>query len=351
MSKSSAPTFVSARAAGVSPVRVKIGRADLTATSYLDERQFPLVVTPAIEGVSLPAWAAENRDWIDRQLLLHGAILFRGFNVESVERFRAFAAAVSNELLDYRERAAPRVQVAERVFTSSEYPANQVIHLHHEMSYSHNWPSKVLFHCRTPAIEGGRTPIARERDVFPAIDADVREQFRTKGVMYVRNFGPELDLSWPEAFQTNDPQAVEQYCRRSDIRFEWRGPERLRTVQVRQGVVRHPVTQESVFFNHAALFHASSLPAAAHRSLSAMLAPEDMPRNVFYGDGSPIEPAVLAEIRRQYDAHAMRFTWQAGDVLMVDNFLVAHGRETYSGPRQILVAMADLYTNSSGDLS
>src|ERR1041385_5611320 len=226
MSKSSAPTFVSARAAGVSPVRVKIGRADLTATSYLNERQFPLVVTPAIEGVSLPAWAAENRDWIDRQLLLHGAILFRGFNVESVERFRAFAAAVSNELLDYRERAAPRVQVAERAFTSSEYPANQVIHLHHEMSYSHNWPSKVLFQCRTPATEGGRTPIARERDVFPAIDADVREQFRTKGVMYVRNFGPELDLSWPEAFQTNDPQAVEQYCRRSDIRFEWRVRER-----------------------------------------------------------------------------------------------------------------------------
>src|ERR1043166_1958095 len=118
MSKSSPSTFVSARAAGFSPARVKIGRADLTATSYLDERQFPLVVTPAIEGVSLPAWAAENRGWIDRQLLLHGAILFRGFNVELVERFRAFAAAVSDELLDYRERAAPRAQVAERVFTS-----------------------------------------------------------------------------------------------------------------------------------------------------------------------------------------------------------------------------------------
>jgi len=346
MSRTSAHTFTSTRAAGTRPAKIKLGPADLTTTSYLDERQFPLVVTPAINGVSLPAWATQNRDWVDRQLLDHGAILYRGFNVDSVERFRAFAAAVSDELLEYRERAAPRVQIAERVFTSSEYPANQIIHLHHEMSYSHNWPTKVFFHCRTPAPKGGRTPIARERDVFPAIEPQVREQFRTKGVMYVRNFGPELDLSWQEAFQTDDPKSVEQYCRRSKIKFEWRGKDRLRTVQVRQGVVQHPVTHESVFFNHAALFHASSLPAAARHSLSAMLAPDDMPRNVFYGDGSPIEASVLEEIRAQYDAHAVRFTWKSGDVLVVDNFLVAHGRETYAGPRQILVAMADLYTSS-----
>lgn len=346
MSRTSTETFTPTRAAGTRPVKIKLGQADLTTTSYLDERQFPLVVTPAIDGVSLPAWAAQSREWIERQLIAHGAILFRGFTIASIETFRAFAAAVSDELLEYRERAAPRVQIAERVFTSSEYPANQIIHLHHEMSYSHNWPSKVFFYCRTPAPEGGRTPIARERDVFATIDPRVREQFRTKGVMYVRNFGPELDLSWQEAFQTDDAQSVEQYCRQSNIKFEWRGKDRLRTVQVRQGVAQHPRTQEIVFFNHAALFHASSLPAAARHSLSAMLAPEDMPRNVFYGDGSPIDPSVLEEIRGRYDAQAVRFAWKSGDVLMVDNFLVAHGREAYAGPRQILVVMADLYTSS-----
>src|SRR5262249_60673153 len=99
-------------AAGHSPDKIELGRADLTTPSYLDERQFPLVVTPAIDGVSLPAWAMQNRDWIDRQLLDHGAILYRGFSVDSVERFRAFAAAVSDELLEYRESAAPRVHIS-----------------------------------------------------------------------------------------------------------------------------------------------------------------------------------------------------------------------------------------------
>jgi alpha-ketoglutarate-dependent taurine dioxygenase len=346
MSKTWAQTFSSATAAGTRATRIKLGNEDLTTTSWLDGRRFPLVVMPAIDGVSLPAWATQSRDWIEGKLLAHGAILFRGFSVDSVETFRTFAAAVSDELIDYRERAAPRIQIAERVFTSSAYPANQIIHLHHEMSYAHNWPAKVFFYCRVPAPEGGSTPIARERDVFPTLDPGVRDQFRTKGVMYVRNFGPELDLSWQEAFQTDDPQCVENYCRQSNIKFEWKGSDRLRTMQVRQGVERHPITQEQVFFNHAAIFHLSSLPAAARQSLSDTLALEDLPRNVFYGDGSPIDPAVLEGIRNRYDAQAVRFTWQPGDVLMVDNFLVAHGRDTYVGPREILVAMADLCTSS-----
>jgi hypothetical protein len=30
---------------------------------------------------------------------------------------------------------------------------------------------------------------------------------------------------------------------------------------------------------------------------------------------------------------------------MLDNFLASHGRESYVGPRRVVVAMAELYTN------
>jgi hypothetical protein len=213
------------------------------------------------------------------------------------------------------------------------------------MSYSHNWPTKIMFFCAQPAERGGRTPLASERQVFGLIEPRIKEQFLKKRVMYVRNYGPDLDLPWQDVFQTRDRAAVEEYCRRAHIEFEWRGAERLRTVQVRQAIAQHPVTGESVWFNHAHLFHFSSMDAATRASLAAMLAEEDLPRNAFYGDGSRIETSVLDAIRATYDSVAVTFPWQQGDILLLDNFLVAHGRAPYTGARRILVAMAELFTS------
>jgi alpha-ketoglutarate-dependent taurine dioxygenase len=42
-----------------------------------------------------------------------------------------------------------------------------------------------------------------------------------------------------------------------------------------------------------------------------------------------------------YREAAVCFAWQKGDLLMVDNMLVAHGRAPFTGPRRILVAMAE----------
>ncbi len=107
---------------------VRLSQEVLVRTSYLDpEVKFPLVVTPNVEGVNLPAWAEANRAYVDEQLLAHGALLFRDFNVGRPEEFQGSARALSPELLDYLERAAPRTEVGRRVYTSTEYPADQRI--------------------------------------------------------------------------------------------------------------------------------------------------------------------------------------------------------------------------------
>jgi len=83
------------------------------------------------------------------------------------------------------------------------------------------------------------------------------------------------------------------------------------------------------------------------QSLLSAFHEEDLPRNVFYGDGSPIESAVLDEIREIYEREAVRFEWRQGDVLLLDNILVSHGRESFTPPREMLVIMAELFTNPS----
>jgi alpha-ketoglutarate-dependent taurine dioxygenase len=326
---------------------VSFSQQSLVRTGRLEEAdgEFPLVVVPAVEGVNLAAWAEGSREFVEAELLKHGSILFRGFDVPTVAQFESFTRAVSPDLLDYRERAAPRVEVGNKIYTSTEYPADQQIPLHHEMSYSHNWPTKIWFYCVTPAAEGGATPIAPSREVFRLLDPRVKETFLRRGVMYTRNYGEGVDLTWQEAFQTDDRAKVEEYCRGARTEFEWKDGNRLRTRQVRQVVAMHPRTGETVWFNHAHMFHISNVEPSVRASLLKEFDEDELPRNAFYGDGAQIESSVLDHIREVYREASVRFPWRAGDILMLDNFLAAHGREPFVGPRRIVVALAELYTN------
>lgn len=329
---------------------IRLSPAELVEAGHLTpEKKLPLVLRPVVEGVNLVSWVESNRGAVETQLLKHGAVLFRGFNVNSIDTFERLAKAVSSELMQYGERSSPRTRVSGGVYTSTDHPADQHILLHNEQSYTLNWPMKIWFYCLQPAREGGRTPIADSRQIFNSLGPEIVEEFERKQVMYVRNYGQGLGLPWQEVFQTENKFEVEQHCRRARMEFEWRENEGLRTRQIRPAVRRHPKTNELVWFNHAVFFHFSSLDAAARESILTVVGEEDVPFNTFYGDGSPIVPPVLEEIREVYRKNTVAFDWQKDDVLMLDNMLTAHGRESFAGPRRVVVAMAEPFGRDGGD--
>ena len=313
----------------------------VTAGRLMPGATLPLLVRPVSPGLNLAVWAAHNRDWIERRLDKHGAVLFRDFLVGDVSDFEWLVNSVSTEILEYQERSSPRSQVSGRVYTSTEYAASQSIFLHNENSYQLNWPTRIFFYCVTPAASGGETPLADTRRVFGRLRPETRERFARKQIKYVRNFGAEFGLRWPFVFQTTDREVVEQYCRRNEISCQWRDGDRLRTESVRPGILRHPRTGEWSWFNHAAFFHVSTLEPVMRDALLSELGADDLPNNTYYGDGTEIEPEVLDEIRAAYREERVCFPWQKGDVLMVDNLLVAHSRTPYVGARKVVVAMAD----------
>ena len=159
--------------------------------------------------------------------------------------------------------------------------------------------------------------------------------------MYARNYGDGLDLSWQNVFQTANKSEVAEYCRQVGIEFEWTSDNRLRTRQLCQAVATHPQVGERVWFNQAHLFHISSLEPDVRESLLLSFREEDLPRNAYYGDGSRIEDDVLDEIRDVYQQEKVVFAWQEGDILMLDNMLMAHGRTPFIGQRKVLVGMAE----------
>ena len=315
------------------------------AIPLLPDNSLPLLLQPIVEGINLVTWTASNQELIATNLLKHGGILFRNFQVRDLAEFEKFIQTVSGDLLEYRDRSSPRSLIQGNIYTSTDYPAKQTIFLHSENSYAATWPLKIFFYCVTPAIQGGETPIADTRKLYKRIDSKIRDRFIEKRVMYVRNFGDGFGLPWQTVFQTTNPAEVETFCRHNGIEFEWKEGDRLRTRQIRQAVATHPQTGEQVWFNHAVFFHVSTLEQNIRKSLLAEFQEEDLPHNTYYGDGSPIEKTVLDEIRAVYQQETIIFPWQARDILMLDNMLAAHGRMPFVGQRKVVVGMAEQFSS------
>lgn len=319
---------------------VRIVPEQLVSFSALDAAlSLPLLATPHLPALSLPEWLAAHRDECAAHLRVHGALLFRGFQPPSIEEFETLLREFSGDLLHYTYGSTPRALVSGHVYTSTEYPPELRIPLHNEMCYARQWPMQLALMCVIPAATGGETPIADSRRIHARMPEAIRARFAELGVMYVRNYGAGLDVSWQNSFRTESRREVEDFCRTAGIEWEWLGEDGLRTRQVCQGVARHPATGETVWFNQAHLFHVSNLDPQTRALLTDNVSLEHLPRNALYGDGSVIDDADLDTVRRVLDEETVRFPWQRGDVLLLDNMLAAHAREAFTGARRVVVGM------------
>jgi alpha-ketoglutarate-dependent taurine dioxygenase len=213
--------------------------------------------------------------------------------------------------------------------------------MHHELSYALEPPGLMMFACLLPSTDGGETPVADSPTVLNALPADLVERFERTGWLLIRNYNNDIGASVAEAFGTDDRRAVESYCRAHAIEFEWQPDGALRTRQRRSAVVRHPLTGQRCWFNQAAFLNEWSMEPEVREYLVDVYGEDGLPFNTRYGNGDPISADVVQVIDKAYEANTTRERWQAGDLMLVDNVRTAHGRESFEGPREVLVAMAD----------
>jgi alpha-ketoglutarate-dependent taurine dioxygenase len=305
----------------------RLGNGHTTATRY----------DVGAQGADPRTWLATHRDDLRAELGRESMVLIRGLPVD-IPLFHDVVTDLGGTLLEYAERSTPRTAVSGNIYTSTDYPADQTIPMHNESSYASSWPHRLFFSCHTAPGTGGATPIADSRAVLALIPEDVRDRF-ADGVRYTRTYHPDLDLPWQEAFQTGDRDTVTRYCHEHGIAASWPSPEILHTESHRPAVRPEPATGADVWFNQANLFHRSSLDPDVREALDDLYAEADLPRNVYFGDGSPIPDKDIDAITRAYDTAALAVPWQPGDIMIVNNMLAAHGRQPYTGERRILVAM------------
>jgi len=320
-------------------------------TGLLDpERSVPFVVeydsdNGRPESGLLTSWYKDNTDFIEQKLSEHGAILFRGFDINTPASFARLTRSIAPGLADCLDDNGPRTKITSGIYTSTEYPAEYQLSMHSEYSYSHKFPARLYFCCIVEPGQGGATPLADNRRILKKLDPSIVEEFKTKRVKYVRNLhgGSGFGLSWQTAFQTTDKSVVEKYCRDMSIDYEWKTDGGLLLENVFDSVITHPRTGEEVWFNQAPQFHPSDYPTHICDSLldSYRGHERELPQTSFFGDDSPIDMAALKHIRETMFSEATVSPWRQGDVVMIDNVLVCHGRMPFSGPRKILLAMTD----------
>jgi alpha-ketoglutarate-dependent taurine dioxygenase len=293
----------------------------------------------------LPAWVTANRTVVDGLLREHGVVLLRGLSGINADSFEAVASSLSTRLYgDYGD--LPHERDTGHVYKSTPYPASESILFHHESSHMPQWPRRQFFCCIEAASSGGATPIVDGRKVYSALPENMRGHFASAGIRYVRNFTRWLDVSWQDMFGTDNAAEVEARCGAQGVSCEWLAENTLRTQQWAPAVVRHPETGEMVFFNQLLLHHTACLDKSVRETMAELFGEDEMafPRSASFGDGSPIPDTTVELINDLYKSLAHRFRWERGDVLVLDNMLVAHGRDPFRGSRKILVAMGDMTT-------
>jgi alpha-ketoglutarate-dependent taurine dioxygenase len=301
----------------------------------------PLVVQPAVPGVELAAWAEGAREEIARLLARHGALLFRGFGVAGAGELERVCEAAGTDLYgDYGD--LPREREAGRVYGTTPYPPDQTILFHNESSHQHRFPRRLFFLCLVPAREGGATSLLDGRRLLDTLEPAAREAFLRKGLRYTRTFTPGIDVSWQDFFRTKTHAGVTAACRRARASHEWLPGGRLRVSQNAPAIARHPGTGERSFFNQIQLHHPSRLAPEVLESLLQLMPKEELPRNVTFGDGAPISDDLVEQISVLSEDLAVDHAWREGDVLAIENLLVAHARRPYAGDRRVLVAMGDM---------
>ncbi|MFF0161143.1 TauD/TfdA family dioxygenase [Streptomyces sp. NPDC005263] len=269
------------------------------------------------------------------------ALVFRGFGVDPAELDEVMDLLLPNRLA-YVHGNSPRTKVGSNVYTSTEYPAEYSISMHNEMSYAHQWPARLLFFCETAPLTGGATPVIDGTRWLGCLDPEVREAF-ADGVRYSQNLhgGMGLGKSWQATFETEERDRVEAFLSDSGADWKWLPDGSLRVSQLRPAIVRHPVTGDEVWFNQADQWHPASLGDDTAAALASIMPAEELPQSVSFADGSPIPDEYVIQVRDRGLDNAVDVDWHAGDLLLIDNVLVGHGRRPFTGPRRVLVAMSD----------
>lgn len=292
---------------------------------------------------SLAELATQCMEYVKENLTDHPAILFRNLPAKTVRDFSIIAQEIPRKRLTYEGGTSFRTKIDsdKGIYTANYDPDEVSIDLHNEMAYTNVYPSKVFFFCLQEPGDGcgGETPLAKNSELLSSLNPDIVRKFEEKLVRYVRYLPDKSNgeyMTWQYVHQTEDRQVVEELAKGQGYNLTWDPSGDLYAWQNRPPFIHHPITGKKTWFNQVTTLHGSYYQFLAG---GAAIPDDKYPSHTFYGDGELIEPAVLQHLLASGWSCAVGFKWRKGDLLVLDNLAVQHGRVGFKGDRKLLIYM------------
>lgn len=301
----------------------------------------------------LIALLSNEREEINNLLLSYGAVMFRGYKVNSSMLFKEFCDSFfnKNSYGDYTGGNSPRFKVADKIYTSTYIPEDITIGQHLEMSYTNRAPEKIVFCCVRPSEIGGYTPLTSFINVYNDLDQEVRNAFEENNLVFTNCYLSEDNLlrklssddsgfkSWQESFQTDDVEIVKEKCRHLNITVDSRFGKIFLSEKI-PALIEHPKKLSKLWYACLDPFYFTPRYIGMKNYLVLRfieLFYRITPRLTFE-NGKIIPARYINHVLETVEKHTRMIPWQCGDVLVVDNLQVAHGRTPYHGEREILTS-------------
>lgn len=346
----------------------------------------------------LAQWIKDNRQTVQSWLNDYGAVLLRGFEADGsddhrVAGFESVAAAFSDRLDDVYLGTSPRSPVSPKsrfVFTASEFEPWKVVPQHCEMSFLPAPPEHLFFFAANISDDmwGGESPLVDMRAVAREMAPEVAETFSTRGIRYIRHY-PDRKSTHPadtlDFFKTKYYQdmfrhlpetsvaaqanasaedaaalaaAIEKESRQQGFTPSWGTSGVLKLTHETPAFRAHPTTGDRIWFNHFGVLHSASwADEFAHAALHLDSAKYALLAHVFYAldwlmhtfigsealgqhvthhGGVPFAPQHQWHARRLMWRHTLTKPWQQGDLIILDNYRIAHARMPHADvPRKL----------------
>ena len=271
----------------------------------------------------------------------HGFVLFRGYDIKSDSDFHRFIESFGLDNFKYADSFsnAVRHNRTERVFTANEAPPSVEIFLHHEMAQTLTFPGALFFFCEEAAQSGGATPVCRSDLTLKTLETNnpgFVAKLREVGVKYRNSMPSEANLesgqgrSWKDTLTVGSAQEAEEKLSALGYRFNWLDDGGLSVQTPALSAVDHFGRGKDVFFNQI-------VAAAAGWTVAA----DDKEPRLCYGDDSPIQQDDLADAIDAAYRNTVDLNWQTGDVALLDNLKVMHGRRPFEGRRSVLASLCN----------
>lgn len=180
-----------------------------------------------------------------------------------------------------------------------------------ERWYCRRHPQRVWLYCASGHAD---VVVADTREVHEGLSEELRERWMQAGLLVSRTYSDSGTSSWQSAFGSSDRGYVAAWCDAEGFRYEWLAEGGLRILKICQAVAQHARSGDRAWFNAA---HACQAPDPRGSGPSPGM-------EVLLGNGEPLPECDLHSIRAEFDAAQLIVPFEPGDILLLDNLLMAH---------------------------